>query len=308
MDIKDIRYFVAIAENCSMSQAARDLFVSQPALSLVVKKLENEFNTKLFIRKGNMLTLTAAGEHLLKSGRSLLADHDLLTLDLHKISSTKEEIIRFGLSSFYGRQYIPNLFLYYQKSFPSIQLRPFETGSLRLEQMVIDRELEFCFVPAAPQREELLYRTIGVEEFLVAIARNHPVNRYAIASAGYPYIEFSHIKDFPFILHSKGSKSSIFCNRIFQHFDFTPNVIFESSSRETVYALTSMGIGASFLPSLMVGMKLPQEAPAFYRISGIDMTRNYTVAYRPDKKFTPIEEHLINTLAQMVMHQEPDAI
>ena len=303
MDIKDIRYFVAIAESQSMSQAARDLFVSQPALSLVVKKLEGEFGTKLFIRKGNTLTLTVAGEHLLNSGRSLLADHDSLIFDLHQLSSTKKEILKFGLSSFYGRQYIPSLFLYYQKNFPSVQLRPYETGSLRLEQMVVDGGLDFCFVPATPQREELLYRTISVEEFLVAIPRNHPSNRHAIASAGFPYIDFKHIQDFPFILHSKGSKTAIFCERLFRHFDFSPNVIFESSSRETLYALTSLGIGASILPSVMAEAKQPYESPAFYRISDLDMTRNYAVAYRPNKKFTPTEEHLINTLKQMMSSQ-----
>lgn len=303
MDVKDIRYFIAIAESGSMSQAARDLFVSQPALSLVVKKLESEFNTKLFIRKGNVLTLTVAGEHLLKTGRALLAEHETLILDLQKLSSTQEETIRFGLSSFYGRQHIPNLFLYYQQNFPSVRLMPRETGSLRLEQMVIDGELEFCFVPATPQREELLYRTIAVEEFLVALPRNHPVNHYAIATGDFPYIDFSYLRDFPFILHSKGSKTSVLCDRIFRHFDLTPNVIFESSSRETMYALTSFGIGACFLPMIMTRFNWPQEAPAFYRIAEIDMTRNFAVAYRPNKKFTPTEEHLIDMLRRLFMNQ-----
>ena len=308
MDIKDIRYFIAIAESRSMSQAARDLFVSQPALSLVVKKLESEFDTKLFIRKGNTLTLTVAGEHLLKSGRSLLADHESLMLDLRQMSSTKEEIVQFGLSSFYGRQYIPHLFLYYQKNFPSVQLRPVETGSFRLEQMVIDGELEFCFVPATPQREELVYRTIGVEDFLAAIPPNHPVNRHAIAAAGYPYIDFKHIQELPFVMHTKGSKSAVFCDRLFRHFNCTPNVLFESSSRETLYALTSLGIGVSILPSIMTGLQLPYESPLFYRVSEIDMTRNYAVAHRPDKKFTPTEEHLIDTLTQLVTNQEPGGV
>ena len=104
-----------------MSRAARDLFVSQPALSLVVKKLENELNAKLFIRKGNSLALTLAGEHLLKTGKRLLAEHDSLVTDLKSLSSGKQEVIRFGISSFYSRLYIPDLFLYYEKNLPSVK-------------------------------------------------------------------------------------------------------------------------------------------------------------------------------------------
>ena len=165
MDIKDIRYFVAIAEGRSMSRAARDLFVSQPALSLVVKKLENELNAKLFIRKGNSLALTLAGEHLLKTGKRLLAEHDSLVTDLKSLSSGKQEVIRFGISSFYSRLYIPDLFLYYEKNLPSVKIIPIETGSPHLEQKVIDGELEFCFVPELPRNEKLAYRTINIEEF-----------------------------------------------------------------------------------------------------------------------------------------------
>ena len=100
MDIKDIRYFIAIAEGRSMSQAAKDLFVSQPALSLIVKKLETEFGTKLFTRKGNSLELTVAGEHLLKKGRQLLEEHESLISDIQSLTAEKKESISFGISSF----------------------------------------------------------------------------------------------------------------------------------------------------------------------------------------------------------------
>ena len=300
MDLKDIRYFVAIAEGRSMSQAAKNLFVSQPALSLVVKKLENELNAKLFIRKGNALALTVAGEHLLKTGRRLLAEYDSLVTDLKSLSSGKQEVIRFGISSFYSRLYIPDLFLYYEKNLPSVKIIPIETGSSYLEQKVIDGELEFCFVPESPQNEKLAYRTINIEEFLLAVPKDHPVNHYAIASSALPYMDFRRVMHLPFIMHAKGAKSFVMYERLFKHFDFTPNIIYETAFRETMYALTGSGIGISILPEVMLSFNQTPQTPNFYHIAEFDMTRNYSVAYRPGKKFTPSEEHLIDTLTQLM--------
>lgn len=299
MDIKDIRYFVAIAEEHSMSKAARELFVSQPTLSQVVSKLEQEFDTALFIRKGNSLILTAAGESLLNSGRALLAQHESIVSTLHSLSSAKEETIVFGIAGFYSRQYIPDLFAYFRENMPTVHLKPCENTSSNLEQMVIDGELPFCFVTAAPQREELVYRTIDIEEYLLAISKGHPANKFAMTSMSRPYMEFDHVRDAPFILH-KGTKTSLLCDRLFRRYDFTPNVVFETGYFETMYALTSLGIGVCLLPETITTMPMPYEAPNFYRLSDVEMLSNYAVAYRPDRKLTPSEEALVDTMARLI--------
>lgn len=306
MDIKDIRYFVAIAEERSMSKAARVLFVSQPSLSQVVRKLEQEFDTALFIRKGNTLILTAAGEHLLDSGRALLAQHESIVSDLHSLSASKEETITFGIAGFYSRQYIPELFAYYRENRPSVHLKPFETSSSTLEQMVIDGELPFCFVTAAPQREELVYRTIDIEEYLLAISRDHPANRYAITSLGRPYMDFNHVREASFILH-KGTKTTTLCDRLFRHYDFTPKVIFETGHMETMYALASLGFGVCLLPEIVTTMRLTYDAPNFYRLAEVDMISNYAVAYHPDRKLTPSEEALVSTMSRLIAEKKKAA-
>ena len=304
VDIRDIRYFIAIAEEHSMSKAAQSLFVSQPTLSQTIKKLEEEFGTSLFIRKGNSLTLTMAGDHLLTMGRKLLTEHESITMDLRNFSSAKEETVRFGISSFYSRLYIPELFQYYQNNAPNVRIEPMEISSTQSEQMVLNKELDFCFVPSTPEREGLIYRTIDIEEFLLAVPKNHPANRHAIFSTGRPYMEFEYVKDSPFILHNKGSKSSVIFERLFNHFSFTPKVIFETVSWETMSALASLGIGVCILPETMAQMPVRQELPNFYRFAGINMTRNYAVAYRPEAKFSPAQEHLIDTMTNLIVQRK----
>ncbi len=306
MDIKDIRYFVAIAQERSMSKASQTLFISQPMLSQTVKKLENEFGAQLFIRKGNTLTLTLAGDHLLKSGIQLLAEHEAILSDMRNLSVSKEETVRFGISSFYSRQYIPELFLYYKNNFPNVHLKPVENSSPQLEKMVLNGELDLCFVPSTPENDGLSYRTIDIEEFLLAIPRDHPANKYALPSTGRPYMEFTHVMDSPFILHHQGSKSWVMCERLFNHFGFTPKVIFETVNRETMYSLTSLGIGVCILPEMMTRMHLRQESPNFYRIADIKMTQNYAVACRPSAKLTSVQEHLIDVMTQLIVQRKKE--
>ena len=302
VDIKDIRYFVAVAQEHSMSKASQSLFVSQPMLSQTVKKLESEFGTQLFLRKGNTLSLTMAGDHFLKMGLKLLAEHDSLAADMRMLSvSDKEETVRFGISSFYSRQYLPELFLHYINNLPNVRLTPVENGSYHLERMVLGGELDFCFVPSTPEREGLVYRTIDIEEFLLAVPRDHPANQFAVPSTGRPYMEFTHVMDSPFILHYQGSKSWVMCERLFNHYGFTPKVVFETVNRETMYALTSLGIGVCILPEMMSRMHLRQKAPNFYRIADVKMTRSYAVAYRPQTKLTPAQEHLIDVMTRLIM-------
>ncbi len=306
MDIKDIRYFVAIAQEHSMSKASHSLFVSQPTLSQTVKKLEDEFGTQLFIRKGNTLILTMAGDHLMKTGMKLLAEHESLTSSLRSLSSVKAETIRFGISSFYCRQYVPELFKYYQDNMPNVNIAPIENGSFQLENMVLNGKLDFCFVPSTPEKEGLHYRTIDIEEFLLAIPGNHPANKYAIASTSRPYMDFTHVMNSPFILHHQVSKSWVVCQRLFNHYSFTPKVVFETVNRETMYSLTSLGIGVCILPEIMTQMHMRQEPPNFYRIADVEMTCNYAVAYRPDTKFTPAQEHLIETMTQLIIQRKKE--
>jgi len=308
VDIKDIRYFIAIVEGRSMSQAAKDLFVSQPALSLIVKKLETEFGTKLFTRKGNSLELTVAGEHLLKKGRQILEEHESLISDIQGLTAEKKESISFGISSFYSCRYVPDLFRHYGKHLPSVHLQPLEMGSAWLEQAIIDGEVEFGFVPEVPRREELAYRTIDVEEFLLAVPKEDPVNRYAVVSAERSYIDFKHVMHMPFILHKSGSKSSLLTDRLFKHFNFKPKVIYETANREMMSALAGVGVGVCILPEIMASSKNVKDAPNFYRIAGIDMTRNYSVVYRPSKKFSALEEQLIDILTHFIRQMKIDAL
>ena len=110
MDFKALEYICAISEAKTISQAAKNLFISQPALSQFLSKLERELGTPIFDRSGNMMTLTSAGEILVRDGSKLLLSRNEMLHRVAELSDERAETLRFGVSPFYSKYYLPLLF------------------------------------------------------------------------------------------------------------------------------------------------------------------------------------------------------
>lgn len=109
MYIKTIKYVAAIAQEGSFSKAAEKLYISQPALSKCIKKLEDELNTPLFERKGNILELTAAGEVFVQDASSILQLYEKMLRRIANLANMYEDTVHFGISPFYSKYYLSRI-------------------------------------------------------------------------------------------------------------------------------------------------------------------------------------------------------
>ena len=100
MDFKGIEYVCAIYEAKTISQAAKSLFISQPALSQYLAKLEQELGTTLFERAGSAMIPTTAAEILVRDGRALLNARQEMLGQVNSLTQTHTETLRFGISPF----------------------------------------------------------------------------------------------------------------------------------------------------------------------------------------------------------------
>ena len=129
MDFKALEYICAISEAKTISQAAKNLFISQPALSQYLSKIEQSLGTPVFVRSGNVMTLTSAGEILVREGRALLMAREEMMAQVTGLSSAGAETLCFGVSPFYSKYYLPLLLPYYRAHFPHIRLKIIEQSS-----------------------------------------------------------------------------------------------------------------------------------------------------------------------------------
>lgn len=298
MDFKALEYICAISEAQTISQAAKNLFISQPALSQYLSKVEQELGTPLFVRTGSTMTLTSAGAIVVREGRALLTARKELMGQVASLASGRAETLRFGISPFYSKYYLPMLLPYYRANHPHIRLNIIEQSSTELEQRVVDGDLDLCFIPAEPTREGLTYRPIYMEEIMIAVPPDHPVNAHAVPSGGTPYLDLSLLRNEPFVELVPSLKFSKMSRRILRHFSITPNVIYESTSWDTVCMLVARGIGVGFLPKVLMHRHLHE--PRFYRICGIDSTRTYSAVYASQHRLSHSALNLINVFQRLL--------
>ena len=145
MTVRHMRIFCAVCENdCSTTKAAAQLNMSQPAVSLAVKELENYYEVRLFDRIGRRLSITSAGEIFLRYARRILALFSGVEREMRDWNRFGK--LRIGASLTIGGQLLPRYVGLFKKCHPEAEIDVLVAPSSELEQKVLDNELDFALV------------------------------------------------------------------------------------------------------------------------------------------------------------------
>src|SRR6188768_1115406 len=141
MDIRALRYFVAVVDHQGFSRAAEALHVTQPTVSKMIQQLEQELGLMLLERVGKRFTLTDAGNVVLQRGRALLAMHEEMGVELEDLQQLRRGDLRMGVTQ-QAHAVLAPLLAAYHRRYPDIELKLFEGGSQSIEIDVRNGELE----------------------------------------------------------------------------------------------------------------------------------------------------------------------
>src|SRR5215813_12325186 len=132
MELRDLRYFVAVAECLGFSRAAQSLRISQPALSRQIKSLEDELGIRLFDRVGRRTMLTAAGSELLDRGRALLHESESIKARASDIAGGSRGLLRLGATPHAYESFVADLLGRFRRANPQIEITLVEDGAANL--------------------------------------------------------------------------------------------------------------------------------------------------------------------------------
>lgn len=252
MRLEDFKYVAEIAKYGSFSKASKSLFISQPALSKAVLKLEHELGVELFKRDKNSVHLTSTGELFLTDANRILEITNNLAQKMNALSLTKESTLRIGSSQFYIKYFFPHIIPYFNKRYPNISIKITEGVSSLTEKYLLDGDLDLAIVPLPVSSQKLDYISIYEETLQFAYcSSNIAQNQLYREASSKSCFDLSHFQDEPFILLKHGFKMRKLSESIFESYGFQPNVVFETENYDTINSLISNNYGVSILPSFI---------------------------------------------------------
>ena len=291
MQLKDIEYVSAVASEKNFSAAAEKLFISQPALSQAIKRLENELGVVLFNRSTSSVQLSSAGEMFLAEGETLLRLSHQLKQHMANLAAQKSGSIRIGISTFYSSYYLARILPAFRSLHPGIRISIVEGKSHELESMAVREEVDFSLIPMPLDQPELVRcHILHQEQILFAIPADSPLRSqlHVSMSMDFPFIDLSCASQEPFIFLHRDQRFYATALRLCQDAGFSPGIVCELTNWDAINALIGSGAGVGFVPELVTQRNLKDvPVPIYCRIVNQLVTRPYVIAYKKERELSP---------------------
>ena len=241
MDIKHLQYFLEVTRSGSFTRAANQLYITQPAISRIIKSLEDELGVPLFIRSWKQLSLTDAGRVLYEHAQIFDQQIEQLKTELDHLFTLEKGHIRIGLPSIINSFFFSELIASFHKEYPEITFQLVEDGSKRIEEKVVNDILDFGVV-VLPENHDLFdYYTFVQEELkLVVPAAHHLVHKQIVS--------LKELEGEEFIMFNQDFALR---DRIFnacREAGFIPSIISETSQLDFIEEMVASNLGVTLLP------------------------------------------------------------
>lgn len=292
MNLKQLPYFVAIAQTGSLSGAARQAGVSQPAVSAYLRELEQELGVQMFARKEGRFRPTPAGEIYLDMARRILSIQEQARLQMHPLTQDQKQKIRVGISPHRGAKALAAIYSEFRKEFPQIQLQPVERYVDETAELLNNGQLELSFSTATREElpPELHLLSMQREEIVLAIPSFHRLAFFGDRDVSRaPQLALEEFRDTPFVLMSQSSSLGRICRRLFVRCGMEPVTVFQSNNVTMVRDMIQSGAGAGLLPSYYAQ---PEEGMVYFRLQNPEYIV-FSVVWKEGRKLTRPERYLL---------------
>ena len=278
--LRQLRVFEAVARNLSFSRASRELHLTQPGISMQVKKLEEQVGLPLFERIGKKTFLTEAGAELHRHSRVVA----------QQLRNAEEALAaRKGLTQ--GRLHItmvstakyfaPPLLARFLKQHPGVSLKLSANNRETVLRQLADNEVDFAIMGRPPQRMETVAEAFARHPHVIIASPDHPL-------AGKRRIPLGRLARETFLIREPGSGTRGLLERLFAEHALPLNVSMEIASNETIKQAVIAGMGISFLSRHTIELELKTRRLVVLDVQGLPIVRDWYVVHLAAKQLSPI--------------------
>jgi LysR family transcriptional regulator, low CO2-responsive transcriptional regulator len=282
MEIRQLRAFVAIAEAKTFTAGAKRVHVTQAAISMQIRQLEDEVSLPLFTRTPRRVLLTEAGELLLERARKVLREHDTALEELAEIAGAEYGRLRIGSSgSMFTTNQLPTILRKLKAKFPQANVTVISGTSEVLVQKIVNGEIDVAFVSLPIENSNIQTELLFSDEIVAIANPKHQLAKQKVISAAALAAE-------PLILGEKGGNTRRQLDDFFSQIGVKPNVVMELSRQSAINRMVENNMGVGIASLKTVKQAVDQGKYVSWWIEGATMNWELGLARLRGGYFSPI--------------------
>ena len=293
---QEMEYVWQVYQEKSFSKAADKLFISQPALSMAIRRLEDQLGMPIFDRSTRPLSLTAAGDAYLDYIRQTQFLAEEMEQRMEDIRNVNTGTIRLGGSHYLNAYILPDILTGFLKEYPNIQVELVENSSAVLSRMLADRQLDLTFNCNPRFMMDFERYPAFQDNMLLAVPERFPINGTISGgltarevAAGrhllpeHPAVSLAAFQHTDFLLLNAGNNLHDRAMELFREAGFHPRVRLELAQLVTAYRLAAAGLGAAFISDRLVNET--EDQLLYYKLDPRQSKRTFYMLL-PNRRYT----------------------
>jgi DNA-binding transcriptional LysR family regulator len=282
IELRHLRYFVAVAEELHFGRAALRLHLAQPPLSQQIRKLEEILGYPLFLRTSRAVKLTSAGEVFLERARRTLRNVQEDMDEARSIGRGEEGFLRVGFIGSAMLTPLPAMLGRYRRLYPKVNLQLHESYTSAVVQKLLKGELDAGFLRDSGPASGLEIEPLFSEPFIAVVPKTHPLARYRSISA-------KELREEPFVFFSPAAGTLAYEKPVSlcEEHGFRPHVVQEAPQWLTIMRLVGAGLGVTIAPACVKQIAAPNLVCLSLRNAMVQS--NIELAYRTGEDRAVVE-------------------
>jgi DNA-binding transcriptional LysR family regulator len=296
LTLRQLKVFEAVARNLSFTRAAEELFLTQPAVSMQVKQLEDNLGVRLFEQLGKRIFLTEAGEEVAHYSRSIAQQLDELEAVLDRLKGMSGGRLKISVAST-ANYFIPSLLGVFNQRHPGVTVSLDVTNRESLLKALADNSVDMVIMGKPPAEQDLDAGAFMENPLVIVAPPGHPL-------AGERRVPLEWLQQEVFLVRERGSGTRIAMERFFREHDIHVKTGMEVGSNEAIKQSVQAGLGLGVLSRDTLAMELRLKRLVVLDVEGFPIRRHWYVVHRRGKRLSPagkaFKDFMLNEAAELV--------
>lgn len=295
MTLRHMKIFIQVYQTENITQAAKLLNMTQPAVSRAIQEIEEHYGICLFERINHRLYVTEVGKQMYRQALPMMEAFENMEKGLRNGDATG--IIRVGATVTCGTFLLPELVVRFEKEMPGMQVHATVSNGGNLQQALLDNQLDIALIENMVEKPEFYGEPIGGDRLLLVLPPHHPLKNQE-------KVQLKDLLEYPLLLREKGSTVRTFVDQYFAVQGLEARPTWESVSTQALVKAVSCGIGISILPEQLVKQNLEGGEICTREICDADLRRRYYIVWHRNKFLTGSMKEFIGICKSFLQCQQ----